>query len=84
MEHDKSNLSLLDGIEKTDVAQSVQGWRHQSGANVDDGHGRVCRRQRVDDAHLIGDRGCVDDFADLAVKALERAFRSFSVESARR
>jgi hypothetical protein len=84
VEHHKGNLSLFDRFEKTDVAQSVQRRRHQSGADIDDGDRRVGRRQRVDNAHLIGDRGGVDDFADVAVKALERAFRSFCVESARR
>jgi hypothetical protein len=80
----KSDLSLFDRVEKSDVAQGMQRRRHQSGADVDDRHGRVGCRQRVDDAHLIGDRGGVDDFADLAMETFERSLWRFGVERARR
>jgi hypothetical protein len=33
---------------------------------------------------LIRDRGCVDDFADVAMKAFERSLRRFGIERARR
>jgi hypothetical protein len=44
----------------------------------------VCGRQRIDDPHLIGHRGDVDDLANVAVKAFERAFRRLGIECARR
>ena len=84
MEHHKSNLSLFDRFEKADVAQGVQRRRHQAGANINHRDTCVCGRQRVDDAHLIGHRRDVDDLANVAVKAFERALRRFGVESARR
>src|SRR5690349_2668289 len=83
MEHDEGDLSLFDRIEKSDIAQSMQSRRHQSGAHVDDRDGRIGRRQRVDDPHLIGDRGGVDDFADLTMETFERSLRHFGIESAR-
>jgi hypothetical protein len=61
---------LLDRFEKADIAQSVQRRRHQSGAD--------------DDAHLIGDSGGVDHFADVAMKAFERSLWRFSIERTRR
>src|SRR5215472_18060180 len=82
MEHYKGDLPLLDRFEKADIAQSVQRRRHQSGADIDDGYGRVGGRQRVDDAHLIGDSGGVDHFADVAMKAFKRSF-GVSVSNAR-
>ena len=84
MKHHKRNLPLFDCFEKADIAQSVQRRRHQSGADVDDGHRRVGRRQRIDDAHLIRDCGGIDDFADVAMKAFERSLWRFSIERERR
>ena len=84
MEHHKGDLAFFDRFEKSDVAQGVQRRRHQSGADVDNRDGRVRRRQRVDDAHLIRDRGGIDDFADIAMKAFERSLRRFGIERERR
>ena len=62
----------------------MQRRRHQSGADVDNGHRRVGCRQCVDDAHLIRDSGGIDDFAGLAMKAFERSLWRFRIERARR
>ena len=40
--------------------------------------------QRVENLHLIGDRGDVDNFGDVGMKAFERTARGFGVEGARR
>src|SRR5215813_512370 len=54
------------------------------GANVHHRNGSFGRRERIDNPHLVGDRVDVDDFADITMKTLERAFRRLGVEGARR
>src|SRR5438477_6667069 len=83
MENDEGDLSLFDRVEKPDIAQSLQGRRHQSGAHVDDGDSSIGCRQCIDDPHLIGDRGGIDDFTDLAMEMFKRSLRHFGIESAR-
>src|SRR6202034_1178401 len=41
-------------------------------------------RQRVENPHLIGDRGNVDDIGNVGMEALERAFGGLGIECARR
>ena len=46
---------------------------------------QACRaRQRVEDLHLVGNRGDVHDFGHVGMEALERAARRLGIEGARR
>jgi hypothetical protein len=54
------------------------------GDNSDHRHLRLIVRQRVEDLHLVGDRGDVDDLRHVGMEAFERALRGFAVEGAGR
>ena len=63
--------------------ERAQCRRQQAGAHIDHRDAGI-GRQRIEDPHLVGDRGDVDDLGDVGMKALERALGRFGVEGARR
>ena len=84
MEYGEGDLALPRGVEKADVAQRLQRVGKEARADVNDGDLRVRARQGVEDLHLVGGRGDVDDLGDVRMEALQRATRRLGVERAGR
>src|SRR5262249_6274539 len=84
VEQREGELAFAARIKEADIAQRIQGRRHDAGAHIDQRYRRTRRLERVEDLHLIRHRGHVDDFGDVRVEALERATRPLGIEGPRR
>ena len=76
----KAIWPFLTELEEADVAQRLQRRRQQPGAHVDHRHLGVGTARRVENLHLVGDRGHVNDFGHVAMETLERAARRIGIE----